>query len=202
MPRFQCPGCNNEFTVVEEDIGQTVGCPHCGEPLDTGGDEAAAPAGPTAPQQPGYAPPWQAVAPGQPAAGPTYGYPPNIPGLMPAPTHRPRTAIASLMLGLFYWGGSILVGVMAAQTVLQGRNARNFEEAIRMSQELAENPPAWLTASKLILAACAFIGLFCAIHALTRRNVKKGMAIAGVILCGLASCCGLINVIGALMSMG
>ncbi len=185
MPRFQCPACDGPFNVDEQFVGRVVGCPHCGEPLDTS-DEQATPAGPPVHRSAG-------LPPGQP----------GMVWMQPAPPkRRPRTAVASLLLGLGYWVGSFATGFAAVWSHTGGRQPTNLQDAMRLSQEIAKNPPVWLAPAQLLLVLMGLAGLACAIHALTRPNVKKGMAVAGVILCGFASCCGAADMLGTLLGAG
>jgi hypothetical protein len=149
-------------------------------------------------------PPQQQAGAAYPPPGSGSPYTPDIPphdfvyGAATQPPGPNRLGLISFLLGLVYWlGNCVIVGIVTAPLFKEA--AKGKQPAPEEIERMLENQPAWAMTASVVLMVAAVAGLALGLIALNRKGARKGLAIAGAVMCGLACLCLAGNMVGALL---
>jgi len=183
--QFPCPACQQPIEVDEELAGSQVTCPYCDKVVAAPTESALTPAGEARPA-------------GERPTPPVFAEPGAVAGeLAVNPWGR-----WSLVCGV---GALVVVVVMLFAVFVRFWPERerisesdSSPEAVereieRIGTEMADSPG--VAVGSFALLALALVGTGLAIVGLTRPNMRKGQATAGLIICGSFLLCQCLSVV-------
>jgi len=222
--QFACPACQQPIEVDDEWADQTVSCPYCRRVVRAPAQSTLQLSAIPPASQPASGPPDLPLADVGPVPPPPprgYGhFDPR--DTVPPPPMRPRPgpnpiATWSVVTGILAWV-SIVLGIGALMPILadvmqpiastlpshklspQQAREVNRQAQLRFQEMLLNDPAARKRAGGAMLLmlaaeACGLTGLILGLIGATRRDARKGAAVAGIVLRGviLSAQCGVLT---------